>query len=345
MKNIIFEELFGHPLESSKIYFMGVLTNVNKSILKINFGHNFTIRAVEYKKYIKFHSYTLESSKEDIELIVHEIFYAARIKDFLKNHKPPKTIYVITSIINCIHPITKKPITDVTLLHSFCDWRHETIKKQIEKLRLIVEGDIHLPIAFFLDHEEPFFSCRSYTNNYFGQRMLKIKKKQAEAINDYLALHSFFTPHSYIKLALNSFSTSYIIESNALEFITLVTVLECLFNNGKNEITQTIARGCAVLIGKNKNHSQKIFKDIKYLYNKRSILLHQGDSSKITKNDILLLKDYVRKCLNLCLALNLPKERLNNLLNESGFNDRKAYSIKKITSFQKKAFNILNKLN
>jgi hypothetical protein len=86
----------------------------------------------------------------------------------------------------------------------------------------------------------------------------------------------------YIQLSLEHFELSYRVWPAGLEFITLMIVMEVLFNDGHTELSYRISRGCAVLLGTSIEHSQKIFKDMKRLYSKRSKLMHTGNRKSIT---------------------------------------------------------------
>jgi hypothetical protein len=98
---------------------------------------------------------------------------------------------------------------------------------------------------------------------------------------------------------------------------------EAIFNDGKQELRNKVSRGCAVLLGKTKESSRTTFKDVRDLYDKRSILVHTGDNSKITRTDVVLLKTYVRKSLQRVVELGMPKENLSVELSEAGFGNSK----------------------
>lgn len=332
------------------MYFVSPITNVDKSILRINLDLGFHIEEWSYTKYIQFHSSMADLAPHHIESIVHDGYYASRKKfnpetKKIKNiFNPPKNVYVITKKIDCSNPFSKEKVNLFTK-HRRCEWVYGDINRQVHKLRLLVEGDIHVPACFFLTKEEPFFDSREKVDPCVGERAFKIKKGDIEHINEYMKHHCLNHQHSYLNLALNNFQKSYDINEPHLEFLILIIVLEGIFNYGRQESTQKVARGCAVLLGKTKPLSQRIFKDVKSLYAKRSRLLHEGDSDSIQDNDILLLKNYARKSLRHCLAMDLTKEELIKRLNESGFGSSRDFIGKGRTALQKNLFPILMHLH
>ena len=82
--------------------------------------------------------------------------------------------------------------------------------------------------------------------------------------------------------------------------------LEAIFNDGKQELRNKVSRGCAVLIGRNKEGSRRIFKNARDLHDKRSVLVHTGDTSKVQELDVRELHALVRQGLVRALALNIP---------------------------------------
>lgn len=119
--------------------------------------------------------------------------------------------------------------------------------------------------------------------------------------------------------ALENFQQSYRVAQIELEFIALMIAFEALFNDGKQELRNKVARGCAVLLGKTKAASRIYFKEVRDLYDRRSVLVHTGDRSKISRQDVLLLKEYVRKSIVRVVQLGLTKEELSARLTEAGF--------------------------
>ena len=65
-----------------------------------------------------------------------------------------------------------------------------------------------------------------------------------------------------------------------------MTGLEALFNIGQPELSYTISRNIAVLLGIDKDDSNKIFQEMKDLYKKRSKIIHGSYSKNIGEEDL-----------------------------------------------------------
>ncbi len=334
-----------NKISPEKIYFVGILTNVDKSILQIDFGNDFKVEKWTFDYYVKFSAESWGSSELDAMFDIDELYYASASRDGMRSIKH---VYVVTKIFDRplrLVSIEENSSNEIFRLHRICDFVQKDVERKVDLLRLLLEGDLHIPTGFFIEHEKEPLLCSRKRYSYLGNKAFKANKKNAEIINRYISIAPLKFKYDYLNLALQNFNKSYGIGDKYLEFLLLMMVLEGLFNNGKQESTNKIARGCAVLLGKTKYLSQKIFKDIKNLYGKRSQLLHEGKSSSVKGEDVLLLKNYVRKCLRHCLAIDLPKDDLVKLLNEVGFGCAKTLILKENNAFQRKLFPILRQLD
>ena len=101
-----------------------------------------------------------------------------------------------------------------------------------------------------------------------------------------------------LQLAFESFELSHHIATLGMPFLLLMMSIESLFNpSGQGELKFRLSRNTAVLIGKNKDDSQAICKKMKKLYKIRSNFVHTGNSNLISKDDVLILRGYVRRSI------------------------------------------------
>lgn len=98
--------------------------------------------------------------------------------------------------------------------------------------------------------------------------------------------------------------------------------IETLLNPGEHELTYRISRNAAVLLGKEKEDSKMIFSEIKDLYNKRSKIVHAGNSNIINNEDLLKLRHYVRESIKEINKIGKNKNYLLDMLNSCGFGER-----------------------
>ena len=83
-----------------------------------------------------------------------------------------------------------------------------------------------------------------------------------------------------------------------------------------------ISRNAAVLLGKDKEDSKTIFSEIKDLYDKRSKIVHTGNSNIINEEDLLKLRHYVRESIKEIIKVDKNKDELLELLNSCGFGEK-----------------------
>ena len=77
----------------------------------------------------------------------------------------------------------------------------------------------------------------------------------------------------------------------------------------------------ALSLTDNESDATVLFKQVKHFYEKRSKLVHTGDTSTITPADVHELRFIVRRALVKVIELNLPKQELSMKLIMKGFNE------------------------
>lgn len=163
----------------------------------------------------------------------------------------------------------------------------------------------------------------------------KIESKKTELLSNGLYIMSSaeidlfkecFNPSFKInelcKLAFDSFELAYRLENLQTRFVTLMTALESLFNQGRDQITHIVSRHLALIVANDKVEFQEHYKAIKKLYGIRSAIVHgQGFRNDSLMKDCNILEEYVRRALNYCLKLDLDMTRreLFEELNANGY--------------------------
>ena len=99
-------------------------------------------------------------------------------------------------------------------------------------------------------------------------------------------------------------------EDNFISITLLITALEILFLNKDNSKKECLAKRISVLLFTEKNDILNCYLNIKRLYKKRSNFVHDGIVSEIYDEDILLLRDYTRKCILKLNSTNFNKTKL-----------------------------------
>lgn len=305
--------------------FIALIGNVNNSILNIEFGNGFHIEEMDMGEFAAI-------CEEDFGLadVWPKLDYdwgCCTEDRFLR----PDHVYVIKKTLEDYPKYTGNS-EDLDLKSDF--WRIEHayqdklisyLEGQIRKLRLFKEGSIRLSLEIFYRIEESHWEIDSYRESTLAceNRLFSLTADEVLQTNQFLSAGNIESKHKYLKFAVENFEQSYSIAHQELEFLSLMISLEALLNDANSELRFRVSRGCAVLIGKTLGESKQIFNQVKELYDKRSILVHTGDKSKIKEIDVLNLKEIVRQALKKALFFDIPKAELSMMLMESAFGSAK----------------------
>ena len=77
----------------------------------------------------------------------------------------------------------------------------------------------------------------------------------------------------------------------------LITALEALFLNDEQSKKEKLSKRCSVYICNEEKETLDCYNKLKLEYNKRSLFVHKGVSKGISDDDILFLRDCVRKSI------------------------------------------------
>lgn len=300
--------------QEKPIFYLGLLGNVDLTILNLELGGDFKIERRNKQEVIKLLSKLFCHSELDVD---------CDIEDKYQYGRDDQWIYVISKEYNYWYYDTPKgaPVEDVVNAHHRMSYHNNLIKRPFSLLRLFSEGDIEVPISCFyrIDDDGPFLVA-----GYEQERVLErdnrfsINDSQWPEINKFLRSKHLSQLENYLQLAFKQFETSYELNDEQMAFLALNITLEILFNDGQQDISYIISRGTAVLIGETKEDALKLYRRIKKLYGKRSAIVHSGNA-KITAEETHELRDYVRRCLRKLFKANIQKDILSEHLTTSGF--------------------------
>jgi hypothetical protein len=299
-----------------KIHFIGLLTNVDSSIVNIPLKHGFNIKSFSENEGCEFFSNL--SSLPKIE-VGRRMF----IEYPCLNHTEKKIYYVSNSIEN-IETGNEQPIIfspkimefDTKLVHGY-------LFTHFRLMRLFKEGNICMPFYFY------FRMLNDKPKRLMGHDANRFVTSEAFTINDVeiFNMEKLFETieipfkKPFLQLAFENYELSYQIQERHLSFLSLMMSLETLFHPSNHKgLRYSISRNTAVLLGeKNDNESNKIFKEVKELYSKRSELVHTGNKNIVKESDLLQLRHYVRESIKEINNIDKDKEDLLDLLNTREF--------------------------
>jgi len=283
-------------------YYLGFLANVDSNIKKLKLEYGFTIEEMSTTKYRNFTSST-DRTYNGLENVLYpqhgivnkdgKIYY---IKGLPKNLKG-----------------NRRYIIDL-----------------LSKLILFKEGYVSLPVQVgraYISNEK--LKKAEYVGYSLGinrrEPIYNLSFEEIKRLNKFIYEIKLPFKQHYLQFALDNLEESIRIKKRELSFLTLMIGFESLFNLGKNQITHTISRHTALLMGKDKEESNQIYGEMKDFYKMRSKLIHANHKSKgsltVNNNTITRLRNLLRDCIKKISTLELEKEILFKYLNERGFGD------------------------
>jgi len=304
-------------MEKKNIHFIGFLANVDDSLLKLDLGQPFTIEkksqgdASSFMCYIrKYYGAKSEDGilaiEDQVNGIVHnQSFYyycitASNIESF--EATPQGVVIRPDALQKLVYPLRDK----------------------VRLLRLFKEGNIMMRFSLFyhLEGSEPKVFWSIHEGPLSDGTIFKLEPYEVAEAQDFINRVKIPFDRNFLQLAFDSFELSYETYSAALNFLSLMVAMEVMLNRGKDELRYTISRNAAVLLGKGKDDSERIFKEVRGLYDKRSKLVHEGSANEISSKDVLGLRHYVGEAIKEMQSIGKDKKEILDILNTCGFGQR-----------------------
>lgn len=304
-------------MSKKEIHFMGLLANIDSSILNVQLDHGFKIHAISDRE-----GATLISIFEGLPpMEIHR-------KLFMEfSCLSEKKFYFISNSFNSDIEMNDKGILanfpseeaefDNNLVHGY-------LNPAIRLMRLFKEGNICMPLKYyyFIDNNIPKSFMHVGTTLHVSPGRYTLGSSEISALQRFIKDTKLPFKESFLQLAFENFELSYQTQNINLSFLSLMISLETLFNPGAQELTYRISRNTATLLGKDKGDSKRIFSEIKDLYGMRSNIVHVGKSDIINKEDLLKLRGYVRESIKEINKIGKNKDNLLDILNSCGFCER-----------------------
>ena len=302
-----------------KIHFIGFLANVDDSILQLSLGHPFTIEkksqdeVVPFTRDIRQHygtnsEYGILAVEDQVNGIVHnQSFY----------------YYCVTG--RNVESFNSTPQGGVVIKWGKHEEFHRLIQEKLRLLRLFKEGNISLEFSciYHLKDSQPsvFGLCREWP--IADKTKFHLEDNEISDAQCFIETTRIPFKEKYLQLAFDSFELSYESHNAALSFLSLMIAMEVMLNRSKqDELRYAISRNAAVLLGKDKDDSERVFKEVRMLYDKRSKLVHEGSANEISSKDVLLLRHYVREAIKEMQSISKDPKKIRDILNTCGFGQR-----------------------
>lgn len=309
-------------MPQEEAYFVGILANADSSILPLKLRHGFRLEAISGKE-----GFDLFSDLEQIPRtesyplgILAQVFYG--IEAF--NQNEDNFIVVRNSFSYERDP---DPLSNNTYLGAALDFRNKYVfpylDPAIRLMRLFKEGDIRMPWSYYylLRDGKLAAPIKFLIYKPVSKRSYHVDASETEELQQFIHATAIPLSEPFLQLAFENFELSYEIHNPHLSFLTLMVSLETLLNPAAQELGYRISRNIAVLLGKNREESERIHFDIKKFYAKRSQIAHSGKSRTLSEDDVSSLRDYVRRAIKQISKIGKGKEEILNLLNILGFGE------------------------
>lgn len=294
-----------------EIQFMGFLSNVDSSILKLKLSNDYVIKSMTEQEGVK-----LVSNLDNIRPI--EALKKFSDRNCL-SYSEEKRIYYISNSCEADLKMDKEGrLTEFP----HCKHFNEEIGAITSIMRLFKEGNIRSPKHYYIiQHNNLPKMIMGVENGLpFSNSIYHLDDSDISDLIKFINEIKLPFDLPYLQNAFEGYEESYNIIKNGLSFLILMIALEVLFSpeDGK-ELTYRISRNIAVLLGKNLEDSKGIYKEIKELYVKRSKIAHEGEYKSISQDDLFKLRDYVRKSIKKIYSLNKDRKDFLDLLHIKGF--------------------------
>ena len=309
--------------QKKRIHFIGFLANTDSSILNIKLDHGFKIEEMSEDKGAVF-ACMLE--KLPYKYAFMELLLHIPSLHLCLNNPEKKFYYISNSVDSYVVMDEKKSLTSTP--PGFRDIQNlvsNYLSLVIRLMRLFKEGNIYMPqeYYYFMDNGAPKTFVKMGTTLHISPTKYTLEKSEIPNLQKFIKNTKIPFTESFLQLAFENFEHSYHTANRNLSFLSLMIGLESLFNRGNQEISYTISRNTAVLLGKNKKDADKIYREMKKLYKKRSKVVHSGKSNILKDDDVQKLRHYLRESIKEINKIGKDKDKIFSLLNRSGFGERR----------------------
>jgi hypothetical protein len=308
-----------HKVPKKVVSFLGVLGNVDASILNVKFDHGFYCLGMpddEARKII--------SSFEDIT--IREAATTLFMELPTTNIEERKVYFVRNSFQCDLEENVRSEILELWPCIARFDNElvHRYLNRVLRLMRLFKEGNVCMPLTYYIldaDTSNPRAFIRGRTYRSLTREPYTVDSSEFPDLQTFIMQTKLPFAHSFLDLAFENFELSYEVPNRNLAFLALMVSMETLLNRSNLELRHTLSRNVAALLGKEKQDSALIMSDMRKLYDKRSKLVHSG-SSDISQEDALRLRYLARESIKEILRLGKAKGELLDMLDSSGFGER-----------------------
>lgn len=287
------------------IHFMGILANVDSSILKVKLDHGFKIENMSCDEGVELIHTLTKCDRFLIPIWLHPCIE-------ITPHQLHDQLYFISNSFENIYKFQPEEVITYLI-------------PTIKLMRLFKEGNISIPFRYYfrMYNKTPKLIMFETTSKYIGiGPKYTLKDSEIPDLQEFLQNTKLPFKEPFLKLAFENYELSYETHDVALRFLSLVVSLETLFYSGGGKVKAKISKNTATLLGKNEKNSKDISSKIKELYEKRCDIIHEGKTNIVKNEDLLNLRYYVRESIKEIYKIGKNKNDILDTLNSCGFGEK-----------------------
>lgn len=286
-----------------------VLFGTDETLLNVNLGNGFSFRRM-----------SLIPSRDNLDKIFETDAMGLR-RDY-ETARIDETLDVI-----CVfktHTIRLDRLEAGKYYKEMCDDALKYLDDIIREIRLFSEGPVRFKkLSIKMESEKLYISETEESYNFISiiplceamntrpiskfhcdKKEIYELDKNISSINFPLADILLNDCHRYYDLSYH--------QDNFISITLLITCLEILFLDSEGAKKDKLAKRCSAFIFDSKDERLNCYYKLRMAYKKRSNFVHDGESLNMNKEDILFLRECVRKSLIKYLYNQLSKK--NNIL-------------------------------
>ena len=307
-------------IKDARLVDLCILANVDDSITNLHVSESYELVRVSTQDILNKASQVLSIPPTNLFDALSFLRYYPR-----ENPQLESFLYGGEKILAYLYAIrrTSNDFKDKTMKS---DFSFGEANNAFQLARLMVECNPTIPISIQYAEDIATGDLRDsyggrWTHIVFPHKPLALTGEEWERLNYLNAVVKLPFEDKVLDLAQQNFEISYGMNPLHLNFLSVMIGFEVLMGADNREIVHQIARNVAVLLSEDNESGEKIYKDIKSLYDIRSRLVHDGKASKLTISKMLEARRYLGRLILRSHEINLPMDELRKLLNASGYGD------------------------
>jgi hypothetical protein len=272
-----------------------VIFGADETLLDVNIGNGFAFRKM-----------SLIPAKDNL----HKIFESDAMG--LRKDYEAACIGKDTLDIVCVfksYKISLNRIEAEMYYSKMCDDVLKYLDDSIRVIRLLSEGPVRFKkLSIKMDSEIEIVDETKVSHSFssiipIGEAMkssaiskFHCEDKEIKEINNNISSIKFPLDDELLNNCHRYYDLSYH-QDNFISVTLLITCLEILFLNSENAKKEKLAKRCSVFLYNNKDERINCYYNLLKAYKKRSEFVHDGDCLQVKNEEILFLRDCVRKSL------------------------------------------------